>query len=69
VWGKRWTKRTAAGYLFKDAVEEEMQKLLETSDYTNMTAYQPALTKVWDGLSKEEQELCDQEAKRWNSGD
>ena len=68
VWGKRWTRRTAAGHLFKNKVDEEMGRLVETGGYTHMTAYQPALTNVWNGLSEEDQVRCEDEAKRWNTG-
>jgi hypothetical protein len=68
VWGKRWMRRTAAGHLFKNRVDEEMERLLETGEYTHMTGYQPALSNVWHALSEEDQELCENEAKRWNTG-
>ena len=68
VWGKRWTRRTVAGYLFKGEIQEEMEKLIKDDDYTYMTAYQPALTNIWNGLSEEEQGQCDDQAKKWNTG-
>jgi hypothetical protein len=68
VWGKQWTQRTAAGHLFKNKVDEEMGRLVETGSYTHMMAYQPALTNIWNGLSEEDQVHCEDEAKRWNTG-
>jgi hypothetical protein len=68
VWGKRWTRRTAAGHLFKQEVEEEMERLIQTSGHTHMSAYQPALTNVWNGLLEEDQVRCEVEAKQWNTG-
>jgi hypothetical protein len=67
MWGKRWTRRTAAGYLFKREVEEEMQSLIAAGSHTHMSAYQPALTNVWNGLSEEDQARCDDEARKWNT--
>jgi hypothetical protein len=68
VWGKRWTKRTAAGYLFKKEVQEEVEALVETGEHSYMSAYQPALTNIWDALSEEDQVRCSDEAQRWNTG-
>jgi hypothetical protein len=68
VWGKQWMRRTAAGHLFKNKVDEEMGRLVETGGHTHMMAYQPALTNVWNGLSEEDQVRCEDEAKRWNTG-
>jgi hypothetical protein len=69
VWGKRWTQRTAAGHMFKEQVEEEMERLIRTSDHTHMSAYQPALTNVWNALSEKDKLHCKNEAAKWNTGE
>jgi len=48
-----------AGYLFKKEVQEGVEKLIKDDDYMYMTAYQPAFTNIWNGLSEEEQAQCD----------
>ena len=68
MWGKRWTRRTVAGHRFKEKVDEELKNLVESGSHTILTGYQPALTKVWNGLSKEVQEKCAEDAKKWTSG-
>ncbi len=67
LWRKRWTKRTAAGYLFKEEVEREMKRLVESGEFTQMTAYQPALTTVWNDLPVDEQIRCKMGAEKFNT--
>jgi hypothetical protein len=65
VWGKNWNRRTVAGYLYKDDVQREIERLIQEG-HTNLSAYQPALTEVYQGLTEKEKRACARQAELWN---
>ena len=67
MWGKKWNKRTVVGQLYKDRVQHEQERLIGEG-LTPFAAYQPALTKVFEGLSEADRKSCAEQADKWNTG-
>ena len=67
VWGKKWNVRTVAEYIYKDEVQREYEKYIQDGR-SALTAYQPALSHIFENLSEKEKENCEKKAEEWNSG-
>jgi hypothetical protein len=67
VWGKQWNARLVAGHQYKDLVQEGHEQLIKEGQ-TTFSAYQPALTRVMNGLSDEQIKECAEQVKAWNAG-
>jgi hypothetical protein len=67
-WGKQWNWRTMAGHKYRAEVLQKREQLITSGEYPKMSAYQPALTAICDGLSDGEKETLAQQAKSLNEG-
>ena len=67
MWGHKWNTRRVVGRIYREEVQQEVTKLVEEGQKP-LTAYQPALTKVLEGLSDEDRKRCTDQAHTWNSG-
>jgi len=63
---KSWTAKSVCSHLFSDHISDEHKRLSDGGD-KDIGKYRAGLSSVFDELSEDELQQCEEAAERWNT--